>query len=431
MANQNYQTLSDEEIDRLCDMPFQPREHGFVEGRPYILKNALRKRFSRIDRYWTISEPVRLPSEHDTIVLTAFLKMLGMERPAVGTGVIVCTDRDGKNLLPQAISRNEVRAYKTAHSDLIPRLALEFGIGAYLKQIPKNVVDERSLTEWLKSTFQPKTAPTAVPPTTGTTPAQTSGYVATQNPTPPATISEQPVAVPPPDPTPVPPPAPAQPVQNQPPKTSLGDNGKTKAFSQIKDADRVQYLFSDASEYNRLVNQWVLDGKVIPTEGVEASVERIRRLRWTHDNKLSAAFNELLNESGITEVDFWTFVGTTKANYLGTTEQAKSVLNEMKIKKIGQDAKDKLTASFGPPASEQATLASQPTAEAWDWTELQAIGNKYGLGKPQVFTVLAGAAGINAKDVRKSTEQDVEGKLEFIFAKELIEQAGKRQSKIK
>lgn len=130
--------------------PFQPYEHGFVNNRPYIRKDAIRRRLSTVDSGWSISPPQVVAQVNDVVVLTAALTVGDVPRFDVGTGIIQTTGRDNKSELPPyEIARNTVRAFKTAASDLLPRCAIQFGVGEYLKDVPKKVVDERTLADWL------------------------------------------------------------------------------------------------------------------------------------------------------------------------------------------------------------------------------------------------------------------------------------------
>ena len=148
--------VSDQELnpeqEAILRRPFSAHEHGFVNGRPYIRKDAIRRRLSFVDPGWQTLPPSVLSMADDTVVLTGALVVSGVVRYDIGTGIIIRHGRDNRaELPPYEISRNVVRAYKTAASDLIPRCAVQFGVGEYLKNVPRNVVDERSLAEWLRS----------------------------------------------------------------------------------------------------------------------------------------------------------------------------------------------------------------------------------------------------------------------------------------
>ncbi len=140
------------EQEALLRRPFSAHEHGFVNGRPYIRKDAIRRRLSYVDPGWQTLAPTVLSMADDTVVLTGALIVCGVVRYDIGTGIIIRYGRDNKaELPPYEIARNGVRAFKTAASDLIPRCAVQFGVGEYLKNVPRNVVDERTLAEWLRS----------------------------------------------------------------------------------------------------------------------------------------------------------------------------------------------------------------------------------------------------------------------------------------
>ncbi len=144
------------EQETLLRRPFSAHEHGFVNGRPYIRKDAIRRRLSQVDPGWQTLAPTVLSTADDTVVLTGALVVCGVVRYDIGTGIIMRFGRDNKSELPPyEISRNNVRAFKTAASDLIPRCAVQFGVGEYLKNVPRNVGDERSLADWLRSLNAP------------------------------------------------------------------------------------------------------------------------------------------------------------------------------------------------------------------------------------------------------------------------------------
>lgn len=149
------------EQEALLRRPFAAHEHGFVNGRPYLRKDAIRRRLSQVDPSWQTLAPTLLSQVDDTIVLTGALVVGGALRYDIGTGIVIRHGSNKAELPPYEIARNTARAFKTAASDLIPRCAVQFGVGEYLKNVPRNVVDERSLAEWLRSL----NAPASTPPT--------------------------------------------------------------------------------------------------------------------------------------------------------------------------------------------------------------------------------------------------------------------------
>ncbi len=131
--------------------PFQVAEHGFVNGKPYLKKDAIKRRLSQVDPGWQMGAPSVVAVDEDLVTLTAALIVADVARHALGAGVIQRVDRDGKDVGIYELGRNKLRAYKTADSDLIARCAMQFGVGEYLKAVPKTVKDERTLHDWLLS----------------------------------------------------------------------------------------------------------------------------------------------------------------------------------------------------------------------------------------------------------------------------------------
>lgn len=154
-----------EQLSKL-EKPFAPGDHAFVRGNVYLKKQAIRRRLSEIDPGWTNTPAAKLEVSDTLIVLQGGLTVLGVTRFGIGTGIIQTTKKgdDGKptELSAYDIALNTAKAYKTAASDLLPRCALEFGIGWYLKDMPKDdrgkstVTNMMQLTEWLKSLSAPK-----------------------------------------------------------------------------------------------------------------------------------------------------------------------------------------------------------------------------------------------------------------------------------
>jgi hypothetical protein len=154
------------------ERPFKPEEHGFVNNNVYILKPALRRRLTQIDPKWRTSDPEIMATAGDVVLMRGCLILEGASRTAVGTGIIISTKKNDKTgehepLPPFEYARNLAKAYKTAASDLLPRLCMEYNIGAYLKSMPKTVRDMESLTKWLASLSpkkeQPKSSVTPPP----------------------------------------------------------------------------------------------------------------------------------------------------------------------------------------------------------------------------------------------------------------------------
>lgn len=154
----------------LYTRPFLPEEHGFVggdnpdSGNAYILKSALRRRLTEIDKKWRLGTPQLMAVDSDLVVMTGELIVEGASRTGVGTGKILnmkAVRENGKvtgyePVAPFELTREKNKAFKSAASDILPRACLEYNIGAYLKEKPKHVTNRAMLTKWLAD-LTPKT----------------------------------------------------------------------------------------------------------------------------------------------------------------------------------------------------------------------------------------------------------------------------------
>lgn len=144
-----YRSLAD--FLAILERPFALDEHGFVNGNPYIRKNAIRHRLTEVDPSWTISEPEIMAMTDEVVVMRGTLTVNGVTRAAVGSATILRHQRiEHKDQPDEYIPLNPVeqtrqvsKACKAAASDIIARAALEFGIGVYLKEIPKGKNDPK------------------------------------------------------------------------------------------------------------------------------------------------------------------------------------------------------------------------------------------------------------------------------------------------
>lgn len=150
--------------------PFALHEHGFVQGNPYLLKSAIRERLSKVDLLWTASEPefVTMAGE-DVVVYRGSITIGGVTRWGLGSGIIQRTDKKGNPVEGFSLAKNIAKAHKQAASDVLPRAAIEFNVGAYLKdKKPRDLPQER-FAQWLaqfsgdKSTLQTEQTPGAEP----------------------------------------------------------------------------------------------------------------------------------------------------------------------------------------------------------------------------------------------------------------------------
>lgn len=147
------------EILKALKKPFSLDEHRFLQGNPYILKQAIRDRLSEVDPAWSTTPPEIINVHGDSIVLRGGLTVCEITRYSIGTGIVNSTrkrtdDVDGKKITRVAplegydLAREQNKAYKAADSDLLPRCAVEFGVGAYLKDRPRGQ-SEGEFPQWL------------------------------------------------------------------------------------------------------------------------------------------------------------------------------------------------------------------------------------------------------------------------------------------
>lgn len=143
---------------RQLEQPFPLSAHGFVNGNVYLLKDAIRTRLTGVDPAWTQTPPQFLSEMGDVVTYAGGLAVCGVVRWGIGTGIIQQLEpRRGKNPgemvdpSPFEISRMVAKAHKTAASDLLPRCAVEFGVGAYLRRMPRGTKTPEALSTWLDS----------------------------------------------------------------------------------------------------------------------------------------------------------------------------------------------------------------------------------------------------------------------------------------
>jgi hypothetical protein len=148
----------------LLTKPFKPSEHGFLNGSPYVLKSAIRRRLAEVDPTWSLGQPLHLTTENDVVVMSGSLMVCGITRHEIGTGIITRTKKDKStgeyiDLPAYEIARNVAKAFKTAASDILPRAAVQFGVGQYLKDITPNergqINTPDALAAWLKRYHTP------------------------------------------------------------------------------------------------------------------------------------------------------------------------------------------------------------------------------------------------------------------------------------
>ncbi len=120
------------------EVPFALDEHDWLQGNPYIKKDAIRRRLNSVDPRWSLSEPQLVAVQGDIVVMSSALTVLGSIRSNIGTGLIqhAAPDKDG---VVSAYNEGKLlaKAYKAAASDLLPRCAQQFNVGWYLLNMSK------------------------------------------------------------------------------------------------------------------------------------------------------------------------------------------------------------------------------------------------------------------------------------------------------
>lgn len=149
-----------------CEKPFLFEEHGFImkDGKNgkqeidsvYIRKDALRRRLTMIDHRWQTMPPELMSIEGNVITMRGSMIFLGTTRTGIGTGIIQTTkyDRTSKSKIPiegYELDRQIAKTMKTANTDLLPRLCIEWNIGSYLRPVPKTIVTADDFRTWLES----------------------------------------------------------------------------------------------------------------------------------------------------------------------------------------------------------------------------------------------------------------------------------------
>ena len=154
--------LTEKQIAEL-GKPFELKEHGFNQGNVYILKSAIRSRLNRITPGWQLLSPELMAVDGDVVIMKGAIRIGDITRYGVGTGPILRADKNGIVFDGAKLMGMIAKAYKTAASDVLPRAALEFGIGEYLKDKPKDI-KEPQFAGWLaKLTAVPVDPNTWVP----------------------------------------------------------------------------------------------------------------------------------------------------------------------------------------------------------------------------------------------------------------------------
>lgn len=139
--------LTEKQITDL-QKPFDFNEHRFSQKNPYILKSAIRARLNRVAPGWHLLPPELVTVDGDVVIMRGGIRIGDISRYGVGTGIILRADTDGVVFGGAKLAGMISKAYKTAASDILPRAAIEFGIGEYLKNKPKDV-NKENFAGWL------------------------------------------------------------------------------------------------------------------------------------------------------------------------------------------------------------------------------------------------------------------------------------------
>lgn len=139
--------LTEKQIKDLQE-PFKLNEHGFFQKAPYILKSAIRARLNRVVPGWHLLPPELIANDENVVVMRGGIQIGDIKRYAVGTGIILRATSDGAMFDGAKLAAMVAKAYKQATSDILPRAAIEFGIGEYLKNKPKGI-NEENFASWL------------------------------------------------------------------------------------------------------------------------------------------------------------------------------------------------------------------------------------------------------------------------------------------
>jgi hypothetical protein len=137
------------EQQRILEAAFKFNEHAFVESQPYLLKSAIRRRLTLVDPAWSMSEPRFISHDGNVVTYAAALTICGVTRYALGSGIVTTTKKvSGKKVEIEGfeLDRYVAKAHKTAASDCLPRAALAFDVGSYLKEKDRN---QPVTEEWL------------------------------------------------------------------------------------------------------------------------------------------------------------------------------------------------------------------------------------------------------------------------------------------
>lgn len=145
-----YQSI--EEMDRRCQALFALDDHEYIGGQWRIKSVPLRKRLSQLHPAWSTSVPqagqlsaggIQGLGGIQAVTMAGSMTLLGAMRSAI---VAVPVQRDVKQ---PVMADAMVDAFIIAQDNLLMALAQMWNIGAYLRDIPKNITTLDQLDIWL------------------------------------------------------------------------------------------------------------------------------------------------------------------------------------------------------------------------------------------------------------------------------------------
>lgn len=120
--------------------PFAPDEHEFLNGNAYITEQAITTRLEDVDPNWTF-DIISIINRNNIVYCVTRLTLKGVQRDGVGMSAIAYSSKDA--------TRETNEAEKSAATNALKRAARLFGIGRYLLSLPSNVIDSRTLGNYL------------------------------------------------------------------------------------------------------------------------------------------------------------------------------------------------------------------------------------------------------------------------------------------
>lgn len=131
------------------ESPFELAEHAFKGTAVYLKKQAIKRRLSLVDMLWRLGPAEFVFTGDDIVTYRAELTIAGVSRWGLGGSIIQRKDAEGRDLEGYNLARNVLKAHKEAVTDILPRAALNFGVGAYLRDMPKDIKNPDRLKQHL------------------------------------------------------------------------------------------------------------------------------------------------------------------------------------------------------------------------------------------------------------------------------------------